>query len=141
MLGLVDEPGSARRLGRPSPLGLVASLAIVLAASFLLAWPPDSPRGVSALDLHGAAGAAAHVVVGPPEGANRQVQLDVQRLNGNRYYELWSVRGDSRMLLATFMTNPDGSCRVTLSVPSTIQPGDLAVAPRAEAQFVLAVER
>lgn len=73
-------------------------------------------------------------LISPPEGPNRPVRLEVQGLTGDRYYELWSMHGDSRIVLATFMTNHDGSCRVTLSIPSLIQPADLALAPRAETQ-------
>lgn len=128
VLGLVDEPGSARRPRRPAPVALVASLALVLAGGLLLARSLETPP---ALDLPGPNGATAHVVVGNPAGANRPLQLQVQRLTADRYYELWSVHGNSRMLLATFMTNHDGSCRINVSIPSTIRPGDLVIAPGA----------
>lgn len=134
ILARVGEPAAAPRPRPRGPVALVAAVAIVLAAGLAVTPHLVSPPPAFALDVHGPGGATAYIVGRAPEGANRPIHLEAQRLTGDGYYELWSVHGTSRMLLATFMTNRDGSCQVSLSIPSTVQPGDLVIAPQAVAQ-------
>ncbi len=114
--------------------------AVALLGVLALAVLRPAPAAMSRVALQGAAGASAEVRVGPSDGANRSIQLSVQRLapGSEGAYELWSLAEQPPMLLATFMTHENGACVVAFTVPRASQVDDLVITPHGQAdRFIL----
>jgi hypothetical protein len=96
-------------------------------------------HAVAAVTLQGAPGMQAVAEVGQPNGPNRPVRLIVQHLRPGRqsYYELWSLAEQPPMMLTTFMTDSNGSCTLTFSMPASASWRDLAVTPEGQGSMYL----
>ncbi len=127
-------PGRAARWAALGAAGLLAA-AVIFGAGRQLA----SFHTMATIELTGPSGASALARLGTPDGANRQAQLAVRGLEpgAERYFELWDLGEQPPMLLATFMTHPDGGCVISFSTPQNMTPHDLAVTPRGERNKVL----
>ena len=117
---------------------LVAAAALALSGGILVERQVTSFHAVAAVDLRGGA-ASARAELGPVDGPNRPVRLVVQHLQpgGKGYYELWATDERPPMMLATFMTDADGSCTITFSIPATVPISDLVVTPRSDGAIYL----
>jgi len=135
VLAIPGGPTARRSRARFLLVGVAAvAAAAVLVTGVTLRSQPAGFQTVSMVQLHGSGG-TAQARLGNPSGPNRPVQLVVQHLNPGeqRYFELWSLREQPPMMLTTFMTNTDGSCVITFSVPTTVDWLDLVITPRGQA--------
>jgi hypothetical protein len=110
------------------------AVAIVLAGATALRTQPAGFQAVTTVQLQGAGG-TAEARLGTAYGPNRPVQLRVEHLHPGqeRYFELWSLREQPPMMLATFMTDTNGSCVITFSTPAAIDWRDIVITPRGQA--------
>ena len=128
--------GSSPRIRSPRVvrLGVAAALALAVLAGVSIVVTRGNPaiQPLATVQLRDAAGAGAEVRIGSPNGPNRPLELSVQHLQPGteQYYELWSYGEHPPMMLATFMTNKDGSCTIALSIPRTADWHDLVITPR-----------
>jgi hypothetical protein len=135
--------GSSPRPRLPSVvrLGVAAALALAVLAGASIVVTHGNPaiQPLATIQLRGGAGGAAEARIGNPNGPNRPLELRVQHLQPGteQYYELWSYGEHPPMMLATFMTNRDGSCTIMLSVPRTADWQDLVITPRDRADQLL----
>ncbi len=133
VLGIPGHGAAAhRRMNRwrAAPLASVA-IVMLLAGGVFAFRQATAFHAVSTIRLLGANGGQAEARLGNPDGPNRPVQLVVQHLDGQQgAFELWSFGERPPMMLTTFMTSKDGSCTITLSVPTTLAWSDLVITPR-----------
>ncbi len=120
-------------------IAAAAAAVLLLAGSAAVVQQLTSFHAVAAVTLQGVPGAQATAEVGAASGPNRPVRLIVEHLQPGRqgYYELWSLNERPAMMLTTFMTNTDGSCTITFSMPATMQWGNWVVTPRDQSNTYL----
>jgi hypothetical protein len=137
----IPERRSAAAGWRSRTRRLAASALSGIAAAVLLVagWQLTSFHTVATVELRGASGAVAEARLGRADGANRRLELAVRGLEPGteRYFELWDLGEQPPMLLATFMTHPDGACVITFSTPQNMTPRDLTITPRGDPSKVL----
>ncbi len=140
VLQVLASPVPARRR-RVWPIRIAAAVAAVLlvGASAAVVQQLTAFHAIASVTLQGVPGAQAAAEVGPANGPNRPVRLTVQHLEPGRqgYYELWSLGDRPPMMLTTFMTNTDGSCTITFSMPATMQWGNWVVTPHNQSNTYL----
>ncbi len=128
-----------RRRVWPTRIAAAAAAVLLLGASAAVVQQLTSFHAVASVTLQGVPGAQAMAEVGPASGSNRPVRLTVQHLEPGRqgYYELWSLGERPPLMLTTFMTNTDGSCTITFSMPATMRWGNWVVTSRDQSNSYL----